>query len=105
MSNWSDQSDALLAGCVEAFGMDVSYQRDTLTAFTVTGIFGHPNQEDAVLYGQGVTLDVRTVDFVGTAADPGPQKGDKVTIAGNIYQVYLVNEDSEGASKLFMTKL
>ncbi len=107
MSLWSLQSDALLSQCVRTFGTQVSYTRSGSPSFPVTGIFGHPNQEDAAVYGQGITLDVRVADFAGTAADPVPQKGDTLMISadsGDLYTVYLVQVDSEGAGKLWLTK-
>jgi hypothetical protein len=103
MSLWSDQSDALLVECIGTFGIPVQYQRGATDPFSVSAIFGHPNQEDAAVYGQGITLDVRVADFAGTAADPEPDKGDVVTFAnGDSYTVYLVQIDSEGAGKLYL---
>jgi hypothetical protein len=104
MPLWSDQSAAMLAQCIATFGITVQYQRGTLPCFSVTGIFGHPNQEETEVQAQSITLDVQVSDFIGTSADPEPVSGDVFTLGRNIYTIYQVQVDSEGAAKLYATR-
>ena len=114
MSDWPDQSDALLQQCIDTFGIPVPFTRRDSQPFTLKAIFGHPNQEDTEVDGNGITLDVRVKDFAGSddnpapaefAADPVPRNGDVVTIVApgktSFYTAYQVQVDSEGGGKIY----
>jgi hypothetical protein len=103
--SFSDEIEALLGACNDAFGEPVTYIPATGSPFAITGIFDQAYREvslieDAVpITTEQPVLGVRLSEFAAA-----PLQGDKLSIA-SVNATYIVREvrlDGHGHAKLML---
>lgn len=88
---WAQQSGQSNAAVLAAFGQAVSYQQGAGEPFTVIGVPDKRSDEERSPDSVYVRLFVQLSDF----AVP-PARGDQVTVAGALYMVFDLHDDSGG---------
>ena len=91
MAAWSQQSGLANAAILAAFGQPVSYQQGTGDLFTVIGILDNRTDEQRHPDTVYARLFVASSNF-----SVPPDHGDEVTVAGALYTVFEVLNDSAG---------
>lgn len=88
-----------------AFGEDVTFEPQAGGSFSIVGIFNEIFEQvdpdtERVISTQNPTLGVKLSDLPST-----PKKDDVLKIRGVTYRIYDSQEDGEGMSQLFLTKV
>jgi hypothetical protein len=95
--DWPAELARKLALQTATFGIDVSYQPQGGTAFTVKAIAESVAQPENQSPGVYARLFVNAADFAAT-----PASGDEVTIGSTVYKVWLVEAGIEGNLNLML---
>lgn len=95
---WQALNQGMNAILFSTFPTVTQWNRGAASDSITVMVLDRPGGFDDTPVNESILVQIQYLDFSGKILDPGPVAGDRVTLSGAVYELYLIANPSDSAT-------